>query len=200
MPPALATAIDRVAGQAPAIGASRIGIFNPNRSQKNRARSRGRVVSESVIMISVRRTLQKMILPARRQPRRCGRSPEIVVSPLIVEIQREDLADCHAAGRARDAPNRVAGRDGALPDDAYVETGTAAREKAMDHVVASESDAQLEARLSRLRDEKFRTADLHPIADADIRFEEPFRRQVLAKRSPRELGAGKLTAPVVVVL
>jgi hypothetical protein len=42
MPPALATAIDRLAGQALAIGASRIGSLRPYIVQKAIARSRGR--------------------------------------------------------------------------------------------------------------------------------------------------------------
>jgi hypothetical protein len=44
-------AIDRLTRQTPAIGASRIGTFNPNRSQKVRERSCGRVVFESIVMI-----------------------------------------------------------------------------------------------------------------------------------------------------
>jgi hypothetical protein len=38
MPPALATAADSAAGQAPAIGARRIGARNPYRAQKASAR------------------------------------------------------------------------------------------------------------------------------------------------------------------
>ena len=43
IPPALATAIDRLTGEAPAIGASRIGMRTPSRSQNILARSFGRV-------------------------------------------------------------------------------------------------------------------------------------------------------------
>jgi hypothetical protein len=39
MPPAFATAADRLTGHAPAIGASMTGIFNPYLSQKLRTRS-----------------------------------------------------------------------------------------------------------------------------------------------------------------
>src|SRR3569623_2937094 len=42
MPPASATATERPAGHAPAIGASRIGTRRPYRSQNAAARSRGR--------------------------------------------------------------------------------------------------------------------------------------------------------------
>jgi hypothetical protein len=35
MPPAFATVIDNEGGHAPAIGASKIGIFKPNRSQNS---------------------------------------------------------------------------------------------------------------------------------------------------------------------
>src|SRR6516162_896669 len=44
MPPALATADARLAGQAPAIGAIRIGSLRPKRWQKALARSRGEAV------------------------------------------------------------------------------------------------------------------------------------------------------------
>ena len=47
MPPALATAIDRLTGQAPAIGASRMGRPRPYCSQNALARSRGRDVVTS---------------------------------------------------------------------------------------------------------------------------------------------------------
>jgi hypothetical protein len=42
MPPALATALASDAGQAPAIGAIKIGSFKPNFAQNAAARSRGR--------------------------------------------------------------------------------------------------------------------------------------------------------------
>src|SRR5436305_1915611 len=44
IPPALATAIDNEGGQAPAIGASRIGTRNPKRSQNFSARASGDVM------------------------------------------------------------------------------------------------------------------------------------------------------------
>jgi hypothetical protein len=42
MPPAFATATERLGGQAPAIGASRTGRLNPYSSQNLSARTRGR--------------------------------------------------------------------------------------------------------------------------------------------------------------
>jgi hypothetical protein len=45
MPPAFATAVASPGGQAPAIGAIRIGARNPNRRQKLSARQRGPVGS-----------------------------------------------------------------------------------------------------------------------------------------------------------
>jgi hypothetical protein len=42
IPPALATAMERLAGHAPAIGASKIGSWRPYCAQKAAARSHGR--------------------------------------------------------------------------------------------------------------------------------------------------------------
>jgi hypothetical protein len=44
IPPALATAMERLAGHAPAIGASKIGSCRPYFAQKAAARSRGREI------------------------------------------------------------------------------------------------------------------------------------------------------------
>ena len=49
MPPAFAMAIDKLAGDAPAIGASRIGTFSPYLSQNEVARSSGRDVEVAII-------------------------------------------------------------------------------------------------------------------------------------------------------
>jgi hypothetical protein len=75
MLPALATAIDRLAGDAPAIGASMIGTVKPYRAQKALARSSGREALFPPVIPAIYRGFSRV-------PR--GPSPSIATARLTV--------------------------------------------------------------------------------------------------------------------
>src|SRR5438552_18447243 len=95
--------------------------------------------------------------------------------------------------------NLITAADLALLNNRYVETWPASRNEAFEHVLAGETNAELEAGLPRLRHLELRGADLKAIADADHRLDETFSREVLAEDAPRQIHAGEPAAPVPVV-
>src|SRR5919198_2229305 len=74
--PARITAIDSEGGHAPAIGARRIGIFKPNRSQNAAARPRGSsIISELTLMCGSHPQPSRQV-KFRRFPDGCGAQRE----------------------------------------------------------------------------------------------------------------------------
>src|SRR5215510_8155053 len=100
-----------------------------------------------------------MLAPGRRQ--RCDRrrALEHIARGCSAHLQREDVRHGHAAGLAMSRMNVVATAEFTFLNDSQIESRSAARDEALQHVVASEPDAELETRLTRLRHLEFRTAD-----------------------------------------
>jgi hypothetical protein len=72
--------------------------------------------------------------------------------------------------------------------------------EALNDVRAAKPNPELEARQSRLRDDKLGGATPNVVADTDAVFEKTLSSEVLAKRSPGKVGIGKLCPPKDVVL
>src|SRR2546428_10535426 len=80
-----------------------------------------------------------------------------------------------------------------------IKAGPSALQETLDHVVASESDSEFEARHAGLCDLKLGGANPNAIADQGARFEQALRREVLAERSPGKLHLRELLEPERVV-
>src|SRR5438105_4254306 len=83
----------------------------------------------------------------------------VVVAERFLNVQAGDVFDPHAVRIASEYCNRVASRQVALPSNADIEAGTAAREKASHHRVRLKSDPELVAGQTRLRDDQVSGAD-----------------------------------------
>jgi HAD superfamily hydrolase (TIGR01509 family) len=96
--------------------------------------------------------------------------------------------------------DRITGAEIALDRDRQVEARAPAREEALDHVRATEADAQLVAGEPRLCDDQLRRANLQTITEMHVLFEQPLDRQILAEVRRLQIDAGKLSPPERVVL
>src|SRR5678815_1343580 len=96
--------------------------------------------------------------------------------------------------------DRVTGAEIALDRDRQVEARAHAREETLDHVRATEADAQLVAGEPRLCDDQLRRANLQTITEMHVLFEQPLDRQILAEVRRLQIDAGKLSPPERVVL
>src|SRR2546427_7660287 len=80
--------------------------------------------------------------------------------------------------------DRVPRGDGAFLEDCQIESRSAAREESQDHVGPPEPDAELVAGKAGLRHLQQGRADAQLRPDAEVRFREALRRQVLTERAP----------------
>jgi hypothetical protein len=75
-----------------------------------------------------------------------------------------------------------------------------AGQEALDHVVAPEPDAKLEAGHARLRDHEQRRAHANSISDVHGFLSQPLGREILAKHTPGQFHAGQFLSPVGIML
>src|SRR5262252_3784722 len=126
----------------------------------------------------------KVLAPRRRQPVNRRGSPQRARRADVPHFQCEDVRHADAVGRPMREANLIATAHLACRDDGHVKARASARDKAFEHVFAAEANAELEARLTRLRHLKLGAADGNPVADANVFLEEAFDRQVLAEDAP----------------
>src|SRR5207245_6146983 len=81
-----------------------------------------------------------------------------------------------------------------------VEARTPAGQEALDHVISTESHAELVAGHSGLRDAELGRTHPETVADPAILIEKALGREVLPERPPRQIHSRKLPAPALVVL
>src|SRR6266496_4061411 len=89
--------------------------------------------------------------------------------------------------------------DFSLPSDGQVESRPAAGEESLHHVVGLKSNSKFVAGEASLRHEYFRRPHREPVAKMDRVFEQTAGRKVLSKDAYRQLLAGQLSPPIIVV-
>jgi hypothetical protein len=88
----------------------------------------------------------------------------------------------------------------AFAEDRKVEAGATALQEPLDHVSSAESHRELVARHAGLCNKELGSTHPEAVADLDRFLEKPFGREVLPENSRREIHAGELSAPVLIVL
>lgn len=81
-----------------------------------------------------------------------------------------DLKDARLIRRAAQEFDFIARAEFAGFLDGEIKTRSSAFCKAFDNVIAPETNAELKARLARLRDDEFRRPDAKAVADVHVRF------------------------------
>ena len=127
-----------------------------------------------------------------------GQSSIVICEPFC-DVQASDSRDGDGAGVLGEEFDFIPSGDFSFAGDGEVETGAAAGEEALHHVVGLEADAQFVAREARLGDHDFRRADGKPVAEMDRVFQQAFGGEVFSKDSQRQIPAGQLFLPVDVV-
>src|SRR4029450_319028 len=135
----------------------------------------------------------------RERGHREGASEQTLIG-LGGDLQRRDVEYGDAARVMSNDLQTIAGGQFTLSSDRKVEARTTAVEEALDHVIASEPDAELETGQARLRHRELDRTDADAIADGEIGLEKAGGGEVLTKRPPRERIQRQFPSPVLVVL
>jgi len=121
-----------------------------------------------------------------------GQSRDLQSAPRDLEIvllvnQTEQFFDRNAVRVAAQKFDRIARAKLARFRDRKVKPAFSRFLKAPQNVFLAEADAELKTRETRLGDDELRRSDANGIARADLRFENPFGRQVLAENGERQI-------------
>src|SRR5438874_5530519 len=124
----------------------------------------------------------KIILPILRQSsnlQSASQRYQFLRSPALRNIQPCNFGYWKRIRISRQDCDLIARADLSFAQNGNVKTCSAARQESLHHIIGSKSNAQLVAGQSRLRDNHFRRTDSKSIANMDIGFKQPIRREVL---------------------